>query len=159
MNQCTHKAIIILFIMKLYIEFLVLLFSADDEKYKIRDGLTVVMKWVVIHGCFLCLGVLYCRRTGHPSLALHHLQDVSLLSAVHLRQPQIGCWGKTFRPAYGRKSLWKRVCGSLRGCNCYKNISISKAGRRQKVPRFDSLSDLQVCKGGRKYNLQMNDVA
>lgn len=91
MSQCTHKAIIILFIMKLDIEFLVLSFSADDEKYKVRDGLTVVMKWVVIHGCFLCLSVLYCQGRGHPSLALHHLQNVSLLFAIHLCWPQIGC--------------------------------------------------------------------
>lgn len=34
MNQWAHKAIIILFIMELDIEFLVLSFSADDEKYK-----------------------------------------------------------------------------------------------------------------------------
>lgn len=74
MNQGTHKAIIILFIMKLYIEFLLLSFSADDEESPVEDGLTAVMKWVVIHGCFLCLGVLYCQRRGHPSLALHHLQ-------------------------------------------------------------------------------------
>lgn len=108
MNQCTHKAIIILFIMKLYIEFLLLSFSADDEKYKVRDGPPVVMKWVVIHGCFLCLGVLYCRRRGHPSLALHHLQDVSLLFAVHLCWPQIGCWGKDIQTDIRRKISLKK---------------------------------------------------
>lgn len=38
----------------------------------------VIMKRVVIHGCFPCLSVLYCRWWGHPSAALHHFQNVSL---------------------------------------------------------------------------------
>lgn len=32
-----------------------------------------------------------------------------------------------------KKYLAKSVCGSLRGCNCYKNISICEVHCRQKV--------------------------
>ena len=35
-----------------------------------------------------------------------------------------------------KKYLAKSVCGSLRGCNCYKNISIAEVHRRQKVAVF-----------------------
>lgn len=145
--------------MKLYIEFGVLLFPADDEKYKVRDRLTVVMKWVVIHGCFLCLGVLYCQRRGHPSLALHHLQDVPLLFARPCLPASNRLLGKDIQTHIRKEFLWKSVWGSLRGCNCYKNISISKVGCRQKASSFYNLRIFQVCERGRKHKLQMNDVA
>lgn len=71
------------------------------------DSLTVVMKRVVIHGCLLCLSVLYRRRWGHPSLALCRFQNVSLLSTFHLHWPHICCLAKTFKLILERNILQK----------------------------------------------------
>lgn len=59
---------------------------------------------------------------------------------ITLRRPSLPAsnrrLGKDIEPDIRKKFLWKSVCGSLRGCNCYKNISISKVCCRQKGVSF-----------------------
>lgn len=100
------------------------------------DPLTIVMKRVVIRGCFLCLSVLYRRWWRHPSLALRRFQNVSLLPTFRRRWPRVGSFQRTFKTGNGEKYLWQSVCGSLRGWDCCENISIGKIHDRQKVAVF-----------------------
>lgn len=100
------------------------------------DPLTVVMKRVVIHGCLPRFSMLYRWWWGHPSLALCHFQNVSLLSYFPpfstFTDPTSAAQEKAFKPILERNILHKSACGSLGGCNCYKNISICEVQCRQK---------------------------
>lgn len=124
--------------MKLYIEFLLIVFSwwwgISSRRWSHCSNEMGCHPWVFsLPQCALL------SEKGAPLTSSAPFADVSLLFTGHLCQPQISCWRKTFRPINGRKSLWKSVCGSLRGCDCCNNISISEARCRQKVSRCDCL--------------------
>lgn len=130
--------------MELDIEFLALSFSADDEKYKsTRES--------------------HCRNEMGCHPWVFSLPRCSLLSEkwapLTSFAPFAGCFITLRRPSSpasnrllrrdiqtdtGKKSLRKSVCGSLRGGDCYQNISISKVRCRQEVSRFYNLRLFQA---------------
>lgn len=129
-NQQPHREPLLFFLLWNFTsKFRFLAFKADGEKWRVGILLSVVMKRVVIHGCLPCIAVLYRRRRRrHPSLASRHLLNVSLAAkGFHLRWPRSRRSGRRSQTDIQSGRSHTCVSGSLRGCNCYNNISIREA--------------------------------